>query len=226
MKACFARKRTLWLPTWQGTVIIAFIFIILVFLFVSQIHSFLAKSERVNTEILVVEGWIPDYALMAAVREFNKGGYGYLCTTGGPLNHGSHLARFDDWATLSASTLEALGIPQRALVVAPAPSARRHRTYRSAVALKNRLAGEGISAPAFNVLTLAPHARRTRLVYEAVFGNEVEVGIISIASKEYDPDRWWASSGGVKTVLTETIGWFVERVISPRVEDNHDLTSE
>ena len=206
------RKRNLWVPTWQGNLAIVALLAAFAFFVVSEIHSFLARTERVDSEILVVEGWIPDYALNTAVREFNENGYRYLCTTGGPLDHGSHLKSFENWAKLAASTLLALGVPEKELVIAPANATRRYRTFHSARALKQILADEGIDVRAFNVVTLATHARRTQLVFHKVFGNGVEVGVVSIPSLDYEADRWWASSSGAKAVLTETIGWLGERI--------------
>ena len=210
VKLYLARKRTLWMPTWQGSLVLLGLVLAFAFLFVSGFHSFLAKTERVNADILVVEGWVPDYALEFAVREFHRGEYRYLCTTGGPLDHGSHLAPFDSWAKLAASTLQALGTPEAKLVVAPAPAAQQHRTFRAASSLRENLAAARIEQAALNVVTLGTHARRTQLIYEKVFGDEVEIGIVSVPSREYDPDRWWASSSGAKTVLTEGLGWLGE----------------
>ena len=210
MKLCLARKRTLWVPTWQGSLVLLGLVLGFAFLFVSGIHSFLAKTERVNADILVVEGWVPDYALRLAAREFRRGEYRYLCTTGGPLDHGSYLAPFNNWAKLAASTLQALGTPEAKLVVAPAPAAQRHRTFRAANSFREKLAAASIEQAALNVVTLGTHARRTQLIYEKVFGDEVEIGVVSVPSRAYDPDRWWASSNGAKAVLTETIGWLGE----------------
>ena len=69
--------------------IILFIFlsiILLVFiLHHSAIHylsGYLSKSEHVKANILVVEGWLPDYTLKMANEEFRKNGYDYIITTG------------------------------------------------------------------------------------------------------------------------------------------------
>jgi hypothetical protein len=48
----------------------------------SYLSGFLSKSEQVNADILVVEGWLPHYALEMAYNEFQKNKYEYVVTTG------------------------------------------------------------------------------------------------------------------------------------------------
>jgi len=44
--------------------------------------GYLSKSEEVNADILVVEGWLPHYALEMAFNEYQKNKYRYVVTTG------------------------------------------------------------------------------------------------------------------------------------------------
>lgn len=46
------------------------------------LQSFLSKSERVDANILVIEGWLSYTDLEAAVKEYHHGGYDYIFTTG------------------------------------------------------------------------------------------------------------------------------------------------
>jgi hypothetical protein len=46
------------------------------------LSGYLAKSTQVNANILLIEGWLPDYALRLADEEFKKNGYDYMVTTG------------------------------------------------------------------------------------------------------------------------------------------------
>ena len=43
-----------------------------------RLSEFLTKSERVNANILVVEGWLPYDDLSAALNEFRSGNYDYI----------------------------------------------------------------------------------------------------------------------------------------------------
>jgi len=48
----------------------------------NYLSGYLSKSEQVNSNILIVEGWLPQYALEMAVNEFKKGTYDYIIVTG------------------------------------------------------------------------------------------------------------------------------------------------
>ena len=48
----------------------------------NYLSEYLSKSEIVNANILIVEGWLPDYALKLASEEFKNHDYEYIVTTG------------------------------------------------------------------------------------------------------------------------------------------------
>lgn len=48
----------------------------------SYLSGYLSKSKQVKADILVVEGWLPHYALEMAYNEYQKNKYAYVVTTG------------------------------------------------------------------------------------------------------------------------------------------------
>jgi hypothetical protein len=67
--------------------IFAFIFIVTTGYFLikpafNYLSGYLSKSDQVRANVLVVEGWLPDYALELAYNKFQKNGYDYIVTTG------------------------------------------------------------------------------------------------------------------------------------------------
>ena len=54
------------------------VFLPIIYLF----SGYLSETKRVKANILLVEGWLPDYALELAYDEFQKNGYDYIITTG------------------------------------------------------------------------------------------------------------------------------------------------
>ena len=50
------------------------------------VYPFLSTTHRVKADILVVEGWVHEYAIQAAVDEFKSGSYKRVFTTGGPVD--------------------------------------------------------------------------------------------------------------------------------------------
>ena len=101
------------------------------------IHPFLAPTRRVETKFLVVEGWIPPYALRAAVAEFQAGGYEKVFVTGGPVvGSGGYINDFQTSASVGAELLIQDGLAADRVVMTPSHIAGRDRTYSSAVALR------------------------------------------------------------------------------------------
>lgn len=176
------------------------------------IYSFLAVNDPVDNGALVVEGWLPDYALQQAITEFRKGHHSQIFVTGGPLENGAPLSEYRTFAELGAATLVRLGLDTNAIQAVPAPKVRLDRTYASAVALRNWLDSHKIVETNFNVISLGPHSRRSRLLFEKALGKNYKVGVMAVANQEYDTNRWWESSSGVRTMTDETIAYTYTRL--------------
>ena len=193
--------------------VITFVSVVLVFLVFSSVYLFknasyfLSLNHPIEAKIMVVEGWIPDYALEKAKFEFEKGGYQMLITTGGPLSKGFFLSDYGTHAELAAATLIATGFPNDKLSSVSAQKVKKDRTYASAVALKRWLVDNNIKETNFNVVSLGTHARRTRLLFKKAFDGEYSIGIIAIENEDYNSRKWWKSSSGVRSVLNELIAY-------------------
>ena len=82
-------KREKYTLTFLGKLLILTIVIILIYIGIRNIYPFLSTTNTVNTDVLVVEGWLPDFALKQAVEEYNSGKYKTLIITGMPIMKGS-----------------------------------------------------------------------------------------------------------------------------------------
>ena len=89
----------------------------------------------------------------------------------------------------------------------------RDRTYRSAVALRNWFREHDMLVSGINVVTEDLHARRTRLLFQKAFGNEVHVGIIAVPHLDYPANQWWLYSEGVKDVVSESAAYVYARFL-------------
>jgi hypothetical protein len=210
----WVREVVITIPTWRLWVLITVAAVTSVLAAFHAIYPFLSVTKPVAANVLVVEGWLPDYALHHALDEYRKGGYELLVTSGGPLESGHHLSAYGDYATLAAATLRKMGMDPKSLVEAPAIKVERNRTYESAREVRAKLGSLSITIRGVNVVTEGPHARRTRLVYRRVFPPGTKVGVIATSSQEFDPDHWWRSSEGIKATFTEAIGWIYEFIFS------------
>ena len=101
----FLKRTTCLVPTWRAWFLFAIISIIGGIGLFSTVHPFLAVHQPIPSEILVSEGWLPDYDLVEVKREFDRGKYKLLLATGLPLERGSYLLSYRTNAHVAAATL-------------------------------------------------------------------------------------------------------------------------
>lgn len=188
-------------------VVLSLIGIVILVFAIVNLHSFLAKNAPVDTDVLIVEGWLPDYAIAAAMKEFESGEYKTLITVGAPMPRGAYLSNYKNFAELASATLIALGFDQQKLQVVSTEFTPECRTQNAAIALKKYLETSSNPIPSMNVFTFGPHARRTWLVFRRVFTEPTKVGIIAAQPLLYEAKSWWSSSEGVRTVVGELIAY-------------------
>ena len=161
---------------------------------------------------MVVEGWMPDFALEAALGEFKRRHGQLLLVTGGPIEQGHMLVNYKNFAELGTARLEQLGLDRRMIRAIPALEVLRDRTYASAIALKNWLEHAPMPIKAINLVSLGTHARRSRLLFEKALGPGIAVGVIAIPDRRYDPRAWFRSSLGVRTTLDALVAYLYVRL--------------
>ena len=177
-------------------------------IWVFNVQPFLAPTQRLETKILVVEGWIPSYALRLAAAEFQNGHYEKVYTTGGPVAGSDGATNiFNTVANVGGDALLAAGVAADAVQVVPAHTVGRDRTYTSALALRDWFRAHHLNVPAINVVSADVHSRRTQLLFQRAFGSEVRVGIVAIPDPDYEPRHWWRYSEGVREILGESIAY-------------------
>jgi len=207
------RRRRCWLPSRRGWAALALGAAAVMYLAVRAAYPFLAVTDPVTGGVLVIEGWAPDYAVAEAVAEFKRQPYEKLCVTGGSLERGEPLSSFKTYAELGAATAVKLGLTPAEVQALPAPAVRMDRTFASAVALEQWLRERGVTRAKVNVMTLGAHARRTRLLFQQALPEDASVGIVAVASEDFDPRHWWRFSEGVRTVVGEVIAYAYARLV-------------
>ncbi len=176
--------------------------------FVLTINDFLAINRRVGGNILVVEGWVFGHsAIGEASEEFKRGQYKLLITVGGSIGRDDGNPDQTNAAMLAASQLQELGVDKRLIVALAIPNISRHRTYASALALRNWLRDSGTKTTGVNVFTIGPHARKSLVLFKRVLGPEIEVGVIAGTDDTYDANRWWMSVRGTYVIFRKLVGY-------------------
>jgi len=209
MKFKIISKREKYSLTFLGKLLILTIVIILIYIGIRNIYPFLSTTNTVNTDVLVVEGWLPDFALKQAVEEYNSGNYKTLIVTGMPIIKGSFLTKFKTYAEVSALTMKKFGVDAKEIIKTPTPlSVFRDRTYASAIEVKNYITETNSPITSFNIFSMACHARRSRMLFEEAFPDYFNIGIIASKDITYNSEQWWTSSKGVRTLISEVVSYF------------------
>ena len=213
LKPPLVRRRTVWWPTWIGWALIAVGIAVPGVWWSLAGESFLSLTERLPAEVLVVEGWIGYDGIRAAAAEFERGGYQYIVTSGGPA-----LSRWEEsplsYAEMADRELIRSGVSKDRIIVAPSKLTESRRTYESAVAVFHALQARDIQPKALNVFTFGPHARRSRLVFAKVEGPGRKVGVVAWTPTDYGSEPWWRSSERAKDLISETAGYAFEFLLN------------
>jgi hypothetical protein len=209
------KRQEMWTLTAQGWAIAVMAIAYLIFFSITHVQSYLAVTYPIKSaEILVVEGWMPDFAIEQALAEFKKGSYRQIITTGGSIAKGTYLSEYKNFAEVSAATFQKLGLEPEKVVAVPTPSVVKDRSYASAVEFHRWLSNSNLKVKSINLFSLDAHTRRSWLIFKKLLNPEIQVGAIAARTYEYDPKKWWSSSQGVRTVIDETIAYIYARFLS------------
>lgn len=210
----FVNRKERWSLSWKGRLLVLLLLIGLATGFVYAVYPFLALTQRVDTDILVVEGWIHEYAIRSAISEFQSGHYQRVFSTGGPVvGMGGYTNDYNTSASLGAGRLKAAGLSPDFIQMVPSRVSERDRTYSAALALRNWFRERHVTVHGINIVTEDVHARRTRLLFQRALGNHTVVGVVAVPNPDYDARRWWRYSEGVKDVVSEGAAYIYARLL-------------
>ncbi len=182
-------------------------------LVVNYLCDFLSPNQPVRANVLVIESWIPDYALQGVLDEFRRGHYKLLIAAGiGLPVEWMGQTRYRTGSELAAATLGALGLETNRIVALPFSNSARDRTYAAALGVKDWLESSHPAVKAVNLYSVGPHSRRSRLLYQKALGSGVKVGVIAHPDAWYNPRQWWASTQGFESVAGEAIAYLYARL--------------
>ncbi len=207
------RRKECWVLTWRGWIVVGLMGTVLATSFAFGAYPFLAVTHRVPSRFLVVEGWLPNYALEACIQEFKTNRYEAIITVGGKTMNGTNLEPGDSIANEAAKKFKWLGLNPEVIRVVASTGTYRDRTFKSGAALRQYFAAQQTTNLSVNVVTLGPHGRRSRLLFEQALGESCKVGIISVPTREYESACWWRSSEGVREMISEILAYLYARLI-------------
>ena len=205
------RRRQVWLPTVWGGLLILAVVAALVALLGFNAYDLLAPHQPARgpagagARTLVVEGWMDGEELQQAVAVVRAGRYERVLTTGGAIDPWSDPLGWRTHARRAAAFLRDHGVTGVPVIAVETPVTSQDRTYLSAVQVRDWAQRSGVVLEAIDLFSVGVHMRRSRLLYRKALGDAVEVGAIAARPREYDPQRWWASSAGTKATMGETL---------------------
>jgi uncharacterized SAM-binding protein YcdF (DUF218 family) len=220
-------RRERWSLSWRGRLIVTSAVLLFGAMILKGAYPFLAITHRVNANILVVEGWVHEYAIRAAVKEFRSKSYKHAFTTGGPVGGtGGYINDFMTTASVGADLLRKNGLANESVQMVPSRIMDRDRTYASAVALRSWFRDHNMTVSSIDVVTEDVHARRTRLLFEKALGKNVAVGIIAVPNPDYNWRRWWWYSEGVRDIVSEGFAYLYAKLFFWPPRGNDDIRTQ
>lgn len=208
-------KKQVYVPTVLGWLLLLSCLAGLSFVCVDCVYPFLAYENPNDSDVFIIEGWVPDYVLDRGLVPFKEGHCRLLITTGGPLEVGAELASYKTDAELTAARLVKMGFREEQIVAVPSPAVDRDRTYASAQAVRKWLETNPAVNRA-NLVTKGAHTRRSFIIFKAVLPATFELGACAVPPRDYNPKRWWTTSEGFRTVVSEGIAYTYARLAGPR----------
>ena len=213
-------RKERWSLSWRGRFAALCALVVSAGVVVLEIHPFLAVTNPAHSDYLVVEGWIHYSDFELAAREFRNGHYKKLLTSGVQRDTATKPGSKDNYADYAAEQLKDFSVTDDQEQAVPCWATHKDRTYNTALAVKKWFKDNGITIKSIDVVSEGPHARRSRLLYQKAFGNDVHVGIISLPDPTYDPGHWWRSSEGVREVIGETVAYMYAKFCFPFLKES------
>lgn len=180
---------------------------------VRLVHPFLAVNQPLGADILVIEAWVPDYALKSGMELADARNCRLVLLSGGTVKGEPNPEPGDTYPRMAMQRILRFGGKVDRVRVVESTAPTRDRTYSSAVAVREWMKSEEVHVSKIDVLTKGAHARRSRLLFQEAMGPQVKVGILSIPDREYDAAHWWRYSEGVKEVLSEGAAYLYARFL-------------
>jgi len=207
MNFALTQKSTKRLLTWRGWLLIAMLSIGILWGFVTNLYPFLAPEKPPHKGLMVIEGWIHDFALDEAMTIYRAGNYSKIVCTGVPLETGSFLLQYKSYPEMTAARLRKLGIPEEQIMVAVADETKKDRTYMAAIALRKAFITDNLKETNLHLITTGPHGRRSRMLFQKALGKNYTIGITCLDASSYNPEDWYTCSEGVRSVIGEFIAY-------------------
>ena len=198
----------------------AIIFLIFIFLGSGVVaiyaYPFFAISKPLQGDIMVVEGWLHPEELRSALQIYRSGKYAQIVVTGGHFAYNTAKILVSEWQ-IDPDLVK--------VVVRDMPNRKfeRDRTFNSALGLRHWLLETTQTRKTVDIVTRGHHARRSFILFKIALDGVAKVGVIAVPPYSYDPDYWYDSSAGFRSVIGEIIAYiYVKLIFTPEFPKNRE----
>src|SRR5256886_6843083 len=133
-------RKERWGLSWRGWLLVTSVGLAAAYFAFLNVYPFLATTQRVDTNVLVVEGWVHKYAIRSAVEEFKARSYREVFTTGGPVvGNGGYINDYNTAASVGAELLQNFGLPSESLQMVPSRVMDRSEEHTSELQSQSNL---------------------------------------------------------------------------------------
>lgn len=202
-KNIFFRRKTRIRPTFWGYLIIIALVILAVRVSLISIVKFLSLNSPVQSKTMVLEGWVPTYAIKDAIKYFNDNNYERLIITGIPIVNYEFIAPYKSTAEATVLAVRYYGYDDTIYIADIPTNILVDRTYNTAVETKMIFNQNSDWQKNLDIYSVGVHSRRTFTMFKRAFGQDYNIGIIAHRDRTFAPEAWWKSSKGFRSVSNE-----------------------
>ena len=179
-------------------------------------YPFFAISKPLHGDIMVVEGWLHPEELRSALQIYRTGKYSQIVVTGGHFAYNTAKILVSEWQ-IDPGLVK--------VVVRDMPNGKfeRDRTFNSALGLRRWLIETTQKEKKVDIVTRGHHARRSFILFQIALEGVAKAGVIAVPPYNYDPDYWYDSSAGFRSVIGEIIAYiYVKLIFTPEFPENRE----
>jgi uncharacterized SAM-binding protein YcdF (DUF218 family) len=174
-------KRERWGLTWAGRILLLAILILSVFILGKTAVPFLSHQDTILSKVLIIEGYVEDYAYPEIIRKIEAMDPEIIITTGTSFNQGFYISGIPSSAYLIAHSLFVLGVDSNLIHIVPVqPDVLVNRTYNSALVSKKYLMANFPEVKSVNVISTSVHSRRSLYLFRKLLSLTLKWEILSL----------------------------------------------
>ncbi len=181
--------------------------ILLDYFWLTNVYGFLTVQKIIPAKTMVIEGWVEDSVLKSAMDYYRENHYKHMIVTGIPVSYRRLYANYSNFAQMAAAALKQMGFKDTVYEATLPMSVAIDRTYHTAIATKMLFKSHPQWEKRLMIYSEGAHSRRTKKLFDIALGDGYKTGIIAGVEHAFDPQHFWRTSKGFRTVSNEFVAY-------------------